>query len=46
MPLAPNFMSPMVRAKDGATNSLDSVVAPHIQITGTIEIHQSKQSEP
>jgi hypothetical protein len=44
MPLAPNFMSQMVPAKDGATNSFDVVVAPQIHIAGSIEIHQSKQS--
>jgi len=44
MPLAPNFMSQMVRAKDGATNSFDVTVVPQIHITGSIEIHQSKPS--
>jgi hypothetical protein len=45
MPLAPDFKNLMVRAKDGATNSFDVVVVPQIHITGSIEIHQSKQSD-
>jgi len=39
-----NNMLIHVAAKDGATNSLDQAPSPLIQITGTIEIHQSKLS--
>jgi hypothetical protein len=43
MPLARSFSDLTVRAKDGATNSLDTVVGS-FHITGTIRIHQGRQS--